>query len=352
MAERYDLLTKRMWHHRDTHGMSAAVYTQLTDVEVELNGYATYDRAVMKFDTARTAAVNRGEAPYLLPELPEFTDAVRVAIHQGTRTEVRYTTDGSAPTAASPVYRGPFTVRATTTVRARAFANGAPTAAPEARTAYVRDRGRPPVTVAASALAPGLAYAFYRDTTSESAFRMLWPVRRQVERPELRAADMPAVKTGVVTTPSLAPADVEELFSMRFTGYVRVPRTGVYTFTALADDGVGLWFGATSAVSTAVDAPVTSSPRFGGTRGGGFHNVFWSLGQSPATTESSGQIALAAGLHPITLTYFQAYGPRALELYVEGPGLPRQRIPAAMLLHDRAPRAGAASGRTSSGERR
>ena len=352
LHERYELLMKRMWHLRDTHGMSAAVYTQLTDVEVELNGYATYDRAVMKFDTARTAAVNRGEAPYLLPELPEFTDSVRVAIHQGTPTEVRYTVDGSAPTAASALYRGPFTLRAATTVRARAFANGRPTAAPEARMEYRRDPGRPPVAVAAGRLAPGLAYALYRDTTSETAFRMLWPVRRQVERPETRSVDMPAVKAGVVATPSLEPADVQELFSMRFTGYLRVPRTGVYTFTARADDGVALWFGAPEGPAReGPDAPVTTSPRFGGTRGGGFHNVFWALGQSPATTESTGQIALAAGLHPITLTHFQAYGPRALELWIEGPGVPRQRVPASMLFHDRSSGAARAGGPASGRDR-
>jgi hypothetical protein len=31
-------------------GLSAAVYTQTTDVEVEVNGYVTYDRAVEKMD--------------------------------------------------------------------------------------------------------------------------------------------------------------------------------------------------------------------------------------------------------------------------------------------------------------
>lgn len=36
-------------------GLSAAVYTQTTDVEVEVNGLMTYDRAVLKFDPAETA---------------------------------------------------------------------------------------------------------------------------------------------------------------------------------------------------------------------------------------------------------------------------------------------------------
>ncbi|HEU4565455.1 MAG TPA: chitobiase/beta-hexosaminidase C-terminal domain-containing protein [Gemmatimonadaceae bacterium] len=320
LAEEYARLLRRLFHDRDTHGIGAGIYTQLTDVEVELNGFLTYDREVVKFDTARTAAVNRGEAPLVLPELPEFVDAVRVSIHTGAPAEVRYTLDGSEPTARSPRYTGPFTVRANTTVRARSFANGAPTAAPEGRVDYRRVAGRAPVAAAAARhVVPGLAYAVYRDTTAEPAFRMHWPVRWQLERPDERREDIAPHRTGVVATPTLAPADTTEMFGMRFTGYVRVPRAGVYTFTAVSDDGAAMWVGD--------------------------RNVFWSVGQSPKATESWGQIALAAGLHPITLTYFQAYGPRTLELYVEGPGVRRQRIPASMLFRDRAPRGDAGATR-------
>jgi len=31
-------------------GLAAAVYTQTTDVEIEVNGIMTYDRKIMKFD--------------------------------------------------------------------------------------------------------------------------------------------------------------------------------------------------------------------------------------------------------------------------------------------------------------
>ncbi|MDQ6830240.1 MAG: PA14 domain-containing protein, partial [Gemmatimonadota bacterium] len=108
----------------------------------------------------------------------------------------------------------------------------------------------------------------------------------------------------------LTPRDSSEMFSLRYTGYLRVPKTGVYTLGALADDGAALWVG----------------DQF----------VFGSLGQSPKTTETWGQIALRAGLHPITVSYFQAYGPMALEMYIEGPGMKRQRIPRSMLFHDSA----------------
>jgi hypothetical protein len=40
-------------------GFSAAVYTQTTDVEIEINGLITYDRKVIKLDEARVRKINR-----------------------------------------------------------------------------------------------------------------------------------------------------------------------------------------------------------------------------------------------------------------------------------------------------
>lgn len=43
--------------------LSAAIYTQTTDVEIEVNGLMTYDRAVLKMDKDRIAAANRSVYP-------------------------------------------------------------------------------------------------------------------------------------------------------------------------------------------------------------------------------------------------------------------------------------------------
>ena len=40
-------------------GLAAAVYTETTDVEIEINGFLTYDREVEKMDTARIAAIHK-----------------------------------------------------------------------------------------------------------------------------------------------------------------------------------------------------------------------------------------------------------------------------------------------------
>jgi hypothetical protein len=41
------------------YGYSAAVYTQTTDVEIEVNGLMTYDRKVIKLDSDRIRKVNQ-----------------------------------------------------------------------------------------------------------------------------------------------------------------------------------------------------------------------------------------------------------------------------------------------------
>jgi len=39
--------------------LSAAVYTQTTDVEIEVNGLMTYDRAIIKMNPEQLAEMNK-----------------------------------------------------------------------------------------------------------------------------------------------------------------------------------------------------------------------------------------------------------------------------------------------------
>jgi hypothetical protein len=61
LTRKYERLLDSAWKLRDEQGLCAVVYTQLTDVETEANGLLTYDRAVIKVDIERVAAVNRGD---------------------------------------------------------------------------------------------------------------------------------------------------------------------------------------------------------------------------------------------------------------------------------------------------
>jgi hypothetical protein len=61
LTRRYERLLAEVWRLKDKPGLSAAIYTQITDVESEVNGLLTYDRALIKPDLDRVAAVNKGD---------------------------------------------------------------------------------------------------------------------------------------------------------------------------------------------------------------------------------------------------------------------------------------------------
>jgi len=61
LTSKYESFMKRVYELKDNPGLSAAIYTQITDVEVECNGLLTYDRAIVKPDLDRIAAVNQGD---------------------------------------------------------------------------------------------------------------------------------------------------------------------------------------------------------------------------------------------------------------------------------------------------
>jgi len=61
LTVRYCRLLDRVYLLRNASGLSAAIYTQTTDVETECNGLMTYDRAVTKIDPAVLWMANQGQ---------------------------------------------------------------------------------------------------------------------------------------------------------------------------------------------------------------------------------------------------------------------------------------------------
>ena len=56
----YGDLVAKLFPLIEEKGLSAAVYTQTTDVEIEVNGLMTYDREMVKMDLNKVAAANHG----------------------------------------------------------------------------------------------------------------------------------------------------------------------------------------------------------------------------------------------------------------------------------------------------
>ncbi|MEW6512127.1 MAG: sugar-binding domain-containing protein [Bacteroidota bacterium] len=63
----YEAYLDTVYQLMEHPGLSAAVYTQITDVEIECNGLLTYDRAVVKPSLQRIARANRGHFSLLRP---------------------------------------------------------------------------------------------------------------------------------------------------------------------------------------------------------------------------------------------------------------------------------------------
>lgn len=70
LTRSYVRLLRGVWGLSESHGLSAAIYTQITDVETECNGLLTYDRALIKVDLNRVAAANQGRVPKLMIVVP------------------------------------------------------------------------------------------------------------------------------------------------------------------------------------------------------------------------------------------------------------------------------------------
>lgn len=115
-------------------------------------------------DCAPKAAkpVATAAAPTFTPAPGTYTGTQQVTLASATPTaKIHYTTDGSLPTAASPVYTGPIPVSGDTAIRALAVAPGLPDSSVASGGFYVSPPPAPPEAAPAAAAvvvaAPALA---------------------------------------------------------------------------------------------------------------------------------------------------------------------------------------------------
>ena len=66
LTKGYEKLLAKAWGLKDDPGLSAVIYTQLTDVEIEGNGLLTYDREFTKVNPERAAEANTGKLPSIV----------------------------------------------------------------------------------------------------------------------------------------------------------------------------------------------------------------------------------------------------------------------------------------------
>jgi len=113
--------------------------------------------------------------------------------------------------------------------------------------------------------------------------------------------------TGVVDSVGVESHKGKDHFALRFTGYVKVPAEGDYRFYISSDDGCRVRIG---------DEVVA------------VHN-----GLHAATLRRGRRLQLAAGLHPITVTYFEKANEEALKLMWQSSGQEPRQIPPSAFFH-------------------
>jgi hypothetical protein len=97
----YVALIRRLHPLFGAPGLNAAVYTQTTDVEIEVNGLLTYDRAIIKGDAQQIAAANR---KLFTPPPPPPLIRTIVPTSKEKGVEWRYTTTKPADNWAAPAF--------------------------------------------------------------------------------------------------------------------------------------------------------------------------------------------------------------------------------------------------------
>ena len=92
LTRQYIRLMNQAWRLRESQGLNAAIYTQITDVETEANGLLTYDRAVIKVDVDAARQANLGETALIAEPAPK----VVLPTSETDAQTWRYTTDKPA----------------------------------------------------------------------------------------------------------------------------------------------------------------------------------------------------------------------------------------------------------------
>ena len=214
-----------------------------------------------------------------------FIDSYRLTLERPQqKVSIHYTLDGSDPASLSPIYDQPLILTEDTLVKvAEALPGG------KMATIFQADflKKKPLPALKLGKLQSGVHYEYYE-------FDHKMPNTR-----ELTA--LTALSSGTTAMIAFVNDELPDQFAYIFTGFINVPVRGIYTFSALSNDGSTLFIDGQLVVDN--DGP---------------HGAI----------ERSGRIALEPGFHAIELRYFQRGGGKALQVFLQGPQMERRELTA------------------------
>jgi len=273
----YTELWDKVWKIKKEDAASAVVYTQLSDVEGEVNGLVTYDRKVIKIPVSYLHDIHTDN--FVSPveiESPQhiFVDNVKVTLANRKEQPIYYTLDGSKPTAESEKYNRPITINADVELKTVAIENGKESFVTSRSFSKVESYQKPEGFIAVKDLKSGLDYALYEGNWQKI--------------PDF--STLKAINEGKTSIFELSELRKQEYhYGLVFNGYLKMDKDGIYVIQLKADDGVRLILDGKTVMEH-----------------DGIHGM--DLNEE--------EFALAKGNHRVELQYFQGEGGSGLEFDV------------------------------------
>ena len=220
-----------------------------------------------------------------------FDKACDVTVRCNTPgADIFCTTDGSEPDAGAMKYTRGFTIGNSCVLKTRTFKEGFQ----PGYTSVLKFRELTPVPSIRLKNPSGGIRFDYREV-------WICKTTRQIDQ-------YPILKTGILSRITSDPGFVTASnYSLVYTGYIKVPENGTYTFYVDTEYAAALWID---------DILIASN-----------ESTDW-LG------ERYGKISLQKGFHKIITKYFQVGGKTELKLWWNRPGAGKQEIPASAWFHE------------------
>jgi alpha-L-fucosidase len=212
----------------------------------------------------------------------------RVNIIANDNGAIRYTTDNSEPSEASPIYSKPFAVNRSGIVKAKTFEPGKLSSNTAADSAIIYEWMN---AMKPGHINPGIAYRYFEpsgDITLQSVIHET------------------VVKSGITERISLEKKIRKDKFAFEFDGFITVKKDGFYTFFIQSDDGSKLLID---------DKEVVNND--------GEHGI----------SEKNGQAVLKKGLHKLKVVYFDSGGDNGLKVFIQPEGGSKEELKSNVLYH-------------------
>lgn len=219
--------------------------------------------------------------PYVTNNVNQFLDSCTIEMGVATNgANIYYTLDGTEPTQKSAKYESKFVLNQSQTIKIKAFKVGykvSPLCILEVNKAVFQPALKQKLSK------NGVLFRYFEGTFSTVA---------DMDR-------LKPVKDGIINNFTLEPALQEDHFGFTFETYVKIPKSGLYEFYTISDDGSVLWIDNKKVVDN-----------------DGSH----------AAIKASGTVALKKGIHRINVSYIEDYEGHSLEVGMSEKGNPSKQI--------------------------